>query len=336
VVSRRLGRRLSEPVEELVGWAGRIVRREPLPVEARAGGGDEFAVLRDAFRRMAAELEESRRRELEAERARAWVGMARRVAHELKNPLTPMRLAVHTLQRRANTADPVQREAFEVIAAESERLDELARAFAQFGRLPEGPPSEIDLAEMLEYLLRSHLPPEISYRLEAPPELPRILGHHDALSRAFANLILNAAEAVDVGQGSITVELRALPERSAVEVCVLDNGPGISPEHLERVWEPDFSTKKHGTGLGLALVRQTAVAHGGAAWAMNREGGGAEFRVVLPVEIRQSPVVSRQLERQRDTTGEDVEPMSAPAPLTDEAYPDGVEAGRFGRLKTED
>ncbi|HEX5724676.1 MAG TPA: HAMP domain-containing sensor histidine kinase [Longimicrobiaceae bacterium] len=279
--SRGIGRRLSRPVEELAGWAGLVARREPLPpAHPDEGESSEFGVLRTAFRAMAGELEASRARELEAERTRTWIAMARRVAHELKNPLTPMQLAVRTLERAAPTQGPA-REAVEVIAAESARLEELARAFAQFGRLPEGAPSEIDLRELLDYLLRTHLPPAAHPRLRAPVDLPPVRGHYDALSRAFANLLLNAGDAVaSNGGGSVQVVVRA--GDGAVEVRVLDGGAGIPPEHLERIWEPDFTTKSRGTGLGLALVKQTVLAHGGEVSARNRPEGGAEFRVLLP------------------------------------------------------
>ncbi len=279
--ARRMARGLSRPVGELVGWAGLVARGEPLPPagEGDGKGAVEFGVLRDAFRTMVSELDAARSRELEAERARTWVAMARRVAHELKNPLTPMRFALRTLER-SQARDPAEAEAREVIAAEAERLEELARAFAQFGRLPEGPRSEVDLREMLEYLLRTHLPEGVAPRLRVPVDLPRIAGHHDALSRAFANLLLNAADAVGPA-GAVTVVMRAVAQ--GVEVRVLDDGPGIPPENLERVWEPDFSTKARGTGLGLALVRQTVLAHGGRVGALNRPEGGAEFRVFLPV-----------------------------------------------------
>ena len=111
--------------------------------------------------------------------------------------------------------------------------------------------------------------------------LPCVHGHHDALSRAFANLLLNAGEVVAAaGGGGVRVELREAG--GEVEVRVLDDGPGIRPEHVERVWEPDFTTKSRGTGLGLALVRQTVQAHGGRVWARNRPDGGAEFGVALP------------------------------------------------------
>jgi len=279
--SRRIGSRLSRPVGELAGWAAMVARREPLPAPSGRATSDEFAVLRNAFRRMAAELESSRERDLEAERARTWVGVARRVAHELKNPLTPMRFALRTLQRAAPEREDA-REALEVLAAESARLEELARTFAQLGRMPEGPPSEVDLREMLEYLLRTHLPAEVQGSLDAPDDLPSINGHHDPLSRAFANLLLNAGDAVQGGRGTrVTVDVRTADGH--VEVRVLDDGAGIAPGIIDRVWEPDFTTKSRGTGLGLSLVRQTVQAHGGRVWARNRPEGGAEFGVALPL-----------------------------------------------------
>ncbi|HEV2131730.1 MAG TPA: HAMP domain-containing sensor histidine kinase [Longimicrobiaceae bacterium] len=283
--ARSMARGLSRPIRRLVRWSQLIARGEPLPAAstndpAKRG---EFGILRDAFRTMAAELEASRQRALEAERTRTWIAMARRVAHELKNPLTPLRLAVHTLSRSEVANSPAAREALEVIGAESDRLDELARAFAQFGRLPEGPPSEIDLRELLDYLLRTHLPPAITWRLDAPEELPLIQGHHDALARAFANLLLNAADALDGAEGTVHVTLEVAAEGEAIEARIADSGPGIPPEHLERIWEPDFSTRSRGTGLGLTLVRQTVQAHGGSISAGNRPAGGAEFRIQLPL-----------------------------------------------------
>lgn len=278
--SRHIARGLTRPIRDLVDWSERVARDEALP--AAVGGSREsadFGVLRDAFRAMAAELQLSRARALEAERSRSWVTMARGVAHELKNSLTPLRLAVRSLERHAS-ADPAARESVEVVASESARLEELARNFAQFGGLPEGPASEIDLCEMIEYLLRTHLPPNIDHRIRAPVDLPNIHGHHDAISRAFANIVLNASDAISDSGGSLTVKLSAVQD--AVEVRFLDNGPGIPEAILARIWDPDFSTKSRGTGLGLALVKRTILGHGGRVWARNRPEGGAEFGVSLP------------------------------------------------------
>lgn len=280
--ARGIASELARPIRELVGWAGQVAREEPLP-PAREDDPEErgeFGVLREAFRGMAAELTASRARALEAERTRTWVSMARSVAHELKNSLTPLRLAVRSLERWA-AASPAAQEPLEVISAESLRLEELARAFSQFGGLPEGPVSEIDLLELLDYLLRTHLPPGVEYRLRAPVDLPRVRGHHDALSRALVNLLLNAAEAMEGNGGVVTVKLSTVGD--AAEIRILDNGSGIPSESLERIWDPDFTTKARGTGLGLALVRRTVQAHGGGIWAHNRPEGGAEFRVLLPL-----------------------------------------------------
>lgn len=278
--ARSIARELARPIDELVGWAGLVARDEPLPPPTRGEGeSGDFAVLREALRSMAAELALSRARALEEERVRAWVAMARGVAHELKNTLTPLRLAVVALERQT-LALPRAREAVEVVSAESLRLEELARSFSQFGHLPEGPASAIDLCEQLDYLLRTHLPPGVDYRLRAPVDLPHVTGHYDALSRAFANVLLNAAEAMAPDGGTVTVKLSAHPD--SVEVRILDTGPGIPEELLDRIWAPDFTTRTRGTGLGLALVRQTIQAHGGAIRARNRPEGGAEFSILLP------------------------------------------------------
>lgn len=293
-IARGIARELARPIHELVGWAGMIAREEPLPPGPGADPAHgEMAVLHDAFRAMAAELETSRMRALEAERTRAWVTVARGVAHELKNSLAPLRLAVRALERQTQGL-PSAREPLEVVASESERLEELARSFAQFGHLPEGPVSEVDLCEQLDYLLRTHLPPGVEHRLRAPVDLPRVQGHHDALSRAFANLLLNAAEAMGEKGGTVTVKMTTVGD--AVEVRVLDSGPGIPEQMLDRLWEPGFTTRSRGTGLGLALVRQTVQAHGGGVWARNRPEGGAEFRVVLPISYR-LPAASGRLTR---------------------------------------
>ncbi|MBI4538595.1 MAG: HAMP domain-containing histidine kinase [Gemmatimonadetes bacterium] len=287
VIARALAYSLSRPISELIGWTERIARSEPLPEAAERSGASvrEFEALRGALRRMAAELDAARRRQVEAERLRAWTDMARRVAHELKNPLTPMRLALARIQGRADRAlhEPVA-----VLGAEIERLDEMARAFSQFGRLPEGPTSQIDLVELMEALARSHASQQTRIVVHAPHGLPPVNGHYETLLRAFRNLLLNALDASAGESTGVEIWLRAIEangdgEGAApfVEVRVADRGPGLDPEIIDRIWEPGFTTKSRGTGLGLALVRQTIRAQGGDVSARNREGGGAEFIVHL-------------------------------------------------------
>ncbi|HJS47775.1 MAG TPA: HAMP domain-containing sensor histidine kinase [Gemmatimonadales bacterium] len=272
-----LSRQLSRPMDELVGWTRHIQRHEPLPDDLPRRGAPEFEVLRDAFREMAHGLEQGRERELEAERLRAFREIARRVAHEMKNPLTPIRFATAQLDR---TASPAQREALEVLGTESRRLEALARDFTDLGRMPEGPASEVDVGELIAELARTSLPATITAAVEVSPGTPRIVGRYDPLRRAFANLLRNAAEAMD-GVGA--VEVAVGPARDGgVEVRLRDHGPGIAPAMRERIFDPYVTTKVEGTGLGLALVRQTVDAHGGRIRLEETTGGGATFVVHLP------------------------------------------------------
>ncbi len=270
-----LSRQLSRPIDELVGWTGQIARHEPIPDAETLRGAPEFEALRSALRSMATELEVGRSRELETERIRAFGEVARRVAHEMKNPLTPIGFAVKAL---AGTARPEQREAIEVLAAESKRLERLAKEFAELGRLPEGPAAEVDLAELLGELQRVAVPPTIDATLLVHPDTPRIMGHYDPLRRAFSNLIRNACEAMG---GAGQLDIRIAPGAGGVIVAFADHGSGIPEDQRAQVFEPYWTTKDEGTGLGLALVRQTAVAHGGSVEVRETPGGGATFVVTL-------------------------------------------------------
>lgn len=280
-VAGHLSRNLSRPLQELVGWTERIGRREPLPITPPRRGAPEFEVLRRRMRDMAAELETARARELEAERASALRESARQVAHELKNPLTPIRFAVDRLRREA---PPELAETVEVLSIESQRLEEMARSFAQFGRLPEGPRALVDVGEMARYTARATIPPNVESQVEIDDAVPMIDGHHDALARALSNVMLNAVDACKQG-GRIDVRVRRAPstERDAVEIAVRDTGCGIAPEKLSRIWDPYVTSKPGGTGLGLAIARQTVLAHDGTVTAESTPGRGTEVRFLLPV-----------------------------------------------------
>ncbi|HTT69002.1 MAG TPA: HAMP domain-containing sensor histidine kinase [Gemmatimonadales bacterium] len=288
-----LSRQLSRPIDELIAWTGRLTRGEPLPVAPPAKGAPEFDVLRNAFRAMATDLAAARAREVEAAQLRAFRDLARQVAHELKNPLTPLRFAT---SRLAQDARPDQRELLEIVEGESERIEQMARDFATLGRLPEGPPAPVDLVELVETLVKGTVPPEIAVRVESAPDLPLVSAHYEPLRRALHNLVLNACDAcrdaAPAGPGKapprggeITVALRAAPNGAApaVEIAVRDNGVGIPAERLERIFEPYFTTKAKGTGLGLALVRQTIHDHGGSIGVTSEPGRGTTFTVTLPV-----------------------------------------------------
>lgn len=285
-VAGHLSRNLSRPLQELVGWTDRIARGEPLPSVPDKRGAPEFEVLRSRMREMAGGLEQGRRTALEAERLSALREAARQVAHELKNPLTPIKFAVDRLRREA---PPAVQESVDVLAVESARLEEMARSFAQFGRLPEGPRAPVDLGELARYTARASVPPEIPLEVTVAPDVPIIEGHHDALSRALSNVMLNAVEACRSNGGAIAVDVRTIRENgaAAVALSVVDTGCGIPPERLTRIWEPYVTYKPGGTGLGLAIARQTILAHEGKVAAESEQGHGTVIRFIFP--LRPSP-----------------------------------------------
>ena len=304
-IAGHLSRNMSRPLQELVGWTERIGRAEPIPEGPPRKGAPEFELLRQRMRDMSRELEMGRTRAIEAERAAALRETARQVAHELKNPLTPIRFAVERLRRELPSLSPQLAETVEVLDVESRRLEAMARSFSQFGRLPEGPQAAIDVGELVRYTARSTVPTDISLAVDVDDATPMILGHHDALARALSNVILNAVDACRTApagrDAQITVRVRPYTSELAtrengngdrqndekgVEIAVADSGCGIPKEQLGRIWEPYVTSKPGGTGLGLAIARQTVLAHRGSVGAESPPGGGTTIRFLLPVNDR--------------------------------------------------
>jgi signal transduction histidine kinase len=281
-VAGHLSRNLSRPLSELVGWTETIGRGEPLPEGPPRKGAPEFVVLRNRMREMATELRLGRTRALEAERATALRESARQVAHELKNPLTPIRFAIARLRREA--PDSLS-ETLDVLEVETKRLEEMARNFALFGRLPEGPRAPVDVGELVRAATRSVVPAETPVVVNVADDVPMVPGHVDALGRALTNVLLNAVEASAPGSPvEVTAQRAALNGRPMVEVSIRDSGVGIPPDRLSRIWEPYFTHKPGGTGLGLAIVQQTLFAHDGAVSAESTTGAGTTIRLFLPVD----------------------------------------------------
>ncbi|MCC6930839.1 MAG: hypothetical protein IT359_17750 [Gemmatimonadaceae bacterium] len=284
-VAGHLSRQMSRPLDELVGWTGLIERGAPLPDGDAARGAPEFGMLRDRMRSMASELALGRDRAVEAERLRAYRETAQRVAHEIKNPLTPIQFAVARLRRDASES---QRDAIEVLETETRRLDMLARSFSQFGRLPSGPAAEVDLAELARYTAQASVPPGLTVSVECEDGLPLVMGHHDALQRALSNVLLNAVDACHGREMPGTIRVRVersapLNGREALRLAVTDSGKGIDPTLLASIWDPYVTHKAGGTGLGLAIARQTILAHHGSVHAESTPGVGTTIAFVLPV-----------------------------------------------------
>jgi nitrogen fixation/metabolism regulation signal transduction histidine kinase len=253
--------------------------REPLPVDGPA----ELAAISTAFNAMTARLAEARQALARAEREAAWRDVARRLAHEIKNPLTPMTLSLHRLQRRAALVPEHERAAvldsLGAMLQEIDHLAQLAETFSQYARMPEPRHDRLDLSELARAAAALHEPQDV--RLSVACELPLpVHGDRLLLSRAVHNLLVNAIEASPPGS---TVELVSGSNGSQAWVEVRDRGSGLDPRFAARVFEPYVSTKNRGSGLGLSLVHDIMLQHKGEVTLVDREGGGAVARLSLPL-----------------------------------------------------
>jgi signal transduction histidine kinase len=189
----------------------------------------------------------------------------------MRGPLTALRFAV---RRLAGSSDATT---ISVLEDETARLEEMAREFAEFGRLPEGPESEIDMTELIEGAVTAAVPSDMAVSKAIQPGLT-VTGHYEPLRRAIQNLLRNATEVTDDRGISVVAEISG----SGVQVSVRDFGQGVPEELRDRIFEPYFTAKAGGTGLGLALVRQTVEAHGGAVEVRTADECGAEFVITIP------------------------------------------------------
>lgn len=286
LISRRLARQLSRPIHELADWTDLMAHDQPLPsaTPAEAREVREVQALRQSLRRASTELLAGRERALQQERIRAWGEMARRIAHEMKNPLTPLRLAAHRLDAAAQ-GNTIVAEPLRVIEEETARLEQLAREFSLLGRPATGPRSAVDVVELLTALAQTDVPAGIRIELQASPSLPLVLADYNALQQAMRNVLRNAVDAVAArSDGRIQIRIDLPATNGQLRLLVGDNGPGFPVGAAERVFEPDYTTKPRGTGLGLAIARQTIEEHGGTISAASGAGGGAEVEIRLPAQ----------------------------------------------------
>ena len=282
-----LSGRIARPVRDLAGAAHAVAAGET-PRAVPAAGRDEIAELAGAFNVMTEQLRESRERLLQAERVAAWREMARRLAHELKNPIFPIQLSIETL-RRVLDQDDAQPEGFSELFLESSEtiLDELRSLrkiideFSDFARMPRPQLARLDLNAVVERALDLYRPRADGVAIEAAlaESLPSVNADKDLLGRALGNLISNALDAMPEG-GRLAVRTAAGP--GVVTVEVEDSGPGLTDEQKTRLFTPYFTTKKGGTGLGLAIVQGIVSDHGGRIHVRSEPGHGTSFTLVLP------------------------------------------------------
>jgi nitrogen fixation/metabolism regulation signal transduction histidine kinase len=251
-------------------------------------GRDELSVLARSFNHMTEQLTSQRDRLVQTERVAAWRELARRLAHELKNPLFPLQLTVENLIRArelpAEEFDEVFRESTQTLGMEIANLKTIIGRFSDFSKMPKPELERIEVKDVIErvrslYASGMQNGAGMKYEVRVSNDSMLIDADPELLHRALSNLVLNAMDAMPDG-GTLT--LSAKPLGNQVEIRVADTGQGLTPEECERLFTPYYTTKQHGTGLGLAIVQSVVADHKGKIAVESRTGEGATFVITLP------------------------------------------------------
>jgi signal transduction histidine kinase len=279
---------VSRPVEEIAAFSRRLADGEwndPLLVH----GVREIATLADALDRMRDDLVRYRSRLVTSERQAAWGQMARQVAHEVKNPLTPIAISVADLKRsyELGRADfpAVLDQAARTVAAEIDALKHLLEEFSEFGRMSPPVKARFSVRDLFERLgaLYAHDVAAGRLTMQTPATALVCTADQAQLRQALVNLIKNGLEAIAPGG---RVEVAAADIAGALEITVADDGPGLTSAQRARLFAPGFSTKAGGAGLGLTVVERIVSDHGGSIEAEPADGGGTRYRLRIPLEPR--------------------------------------------------
>ncbi len=276
-----LAGRISNPIQALTGGltelaSGNFAARLPVTSD------DETGRATQAFNYMSEQLQQSRERLVYLTQVASWQMLARKMAHELKNSLTPIRLTVEEIQARQTPGDrQFMEQAVQIVVTEIETLERRVRAFSEFSSEPETHPVPLDVNGLLEervaFLKSGHA--DTRYTLRLTSDSPRAFADADQVKGILTNLLENAAEAA--GPAGMVLGTTSQSDGN-VFIEVHDSGPGLSAEASRSLFEPAITFKKHGMGLGLSIARKSALVNGGDLLLVAGELGGAAFRVILP------------------------------------------------------
>jgi two-component system, NtrC family, nitrogen regulation sensor histidine kinase NtrY len=286
LLSSWIAARITRPVEELA-VAARQVADGNLRAHVDVESADELGDLAEAFNQMTRDLVEQKDRLVQSERVAAWRELARRLAHELKNPLFPLQLTVENLVRARDQSpamfDEIFRESAATLLAEINNLKQIISRFSEFSKMPQPHLQPVIINELMQGVRRLFQPQfeesAIAFQLELNASNEPIAADPELLHRALSNLVLNAMDAIAKG-GTLT--LRTWDGNDRVHVEIADTGAGLTKEECERLFTPYYTSKQHGTGLGLAIVQSVISDHGGSISVHSQPGTGTRFLVELP------------------------------------------------------
>ena len=277
--------RVTRPVQALAASASKVAAGN-WSTSVAVASNDEIGQLAQAFNRMTQELVAQRERLVQAERVAAGRELARRLAHDLKNPLFPLQITVENMQRarerHPDQFDEVFREGTATLIAELATLKQIIGRFSDFAKMPAPQKQPVNVNELIDEAMKFFQPQlaqtGISAGRELDPGLPSIPADPEQLTRVLRNLILNAIDAMPKG-GTLTI--RTAARECGIRLEVSDNGQGLTPEECERLFTPYYTTKTHGTGLGLAIVQSVVSDHNGRILVESEPGKGTTFRIEL-------------------------------------------------------
>jgi signal transduction histidine kinase len=281
--------RVTRPVEQLA-HAAQEVAAGNWDTRVEVTGDDELGQLADSFNRMTTELLVQKERLVQAERVAAWRELARRLAHELNNPLFPLQLTVENLVRARQQSpeqfEEVFRESSRTLLAEIANLKGIVGRFAEFSKMPQPRLERVQVNDTLRgviQLFQAQMEepgrPKIRCELQLDPHLAEVSADPQLLHRAISNLVMNALDAMQRG-GTLT--LRTQNDNDKVLIEITDSGLGLTPEECERIFTPYYTSKERGTGLGLAIVQSIVSDHGGRIRVQSQHGSGTSFVIELP------------------------------------------------------
>jgi len=288
--------RVTRPVRKLAEGA-REVSEGNWSARVEVRGSNEISQLAKSFNHMTEQLSEQREHLVQAERVAAWRELARRLAHELKNPLFPLQTTVENLQRAKEQSpeqfEEVFRESTGILLSEIESLKKIVGRFSDFAKMPQPEISSVDLNETIRAVVKLFESqfsavgrPPITSELHLEEGLPSIQADEALLRRAIENLVLNAMDAMPAGG---VLMLRTTHQNGDVDLEISDTGSGLTREECDRLFTPYYTTKQHGTGLGLAIVQSVVSDHGGRISVESESGVGTSFFIHLPAKPSLAP-----------------------------------------------
>jgi len=291
-VARKLSKSITEPIGELSQSFTKVADGD-LDIHLEVNAKDEVNLLIRSFNKMVRELSETQKKLLLSERIAAWRDVARQISHEIKNPLTPIQLSIHRLKKKIHFEkqdELVIEECFQTISEEVESLRNLATEFSEFARLPKPKLQKGGINEIIKSAVVLYETNEKNARFELnlTEDIPDILVDPELMKRVFINLIANSIDALKKNNDVIKIENSAITgdkSEKVVIVSVSDNGEGMTDEVLEKVFDPYFTTKKEGSGLGLPIIKRIMDEHKGTIFIESSPDEGTTIKLVLKAEL---------------------------------------------------